>query len=206
MSQRQIRETSRVLAVMAVLTLAILAFVAVPDATGQEMTGKATYTPEFTADGQLKVPKLGSWRNWPFLGTPVTPNDMNKGEAPFPEFHHVYMEPSAFAHYEKTGVFPEGTVITKELVTVGTKKASSGRGYFEGEFNGFEIAHKSKKLYPKEPGNWAYYSFGHHAPPYEATAKAQPTANCAACHETLADEDMVFTQYYTNLRAAKPKK
>ena len=122
MSRKQIRETSRVLAVMAVLTLAVLAFVAVPDATGQEMT-KAAYTAEFTDDGQLKVPPLGSWRNWPFIGTPVTPNDMNKGEAAFPEIHHVYMEPSAFAHYEKTGVFPEGTVITKELVTVGTKKA-----------------------------------------------------------------------------------
>ena len=45
MSRKQIRETSRVLAVMAVLTLAVFAFVAGPTATGQEMMSKPAYTP-----------------------------------------------------------------------------------------------------------------------------------------------------------------
>ena len=78
---------------------------------------------KFTSDGELNVLPLGSWRTWPFLGTPVTPNDMNKGSAPFPEFHHVYMYPAHHKAYSETGVFPEGTVICKELVTVGKKKA-----------------------------------------------------------------------------------
>ena len=81
----------------------------------------------FATDGQLKIPPLGSWRTWPFVGTPVTPNDMNKGKAAFPEFHHVYMDPESYKSYRRTGVFPEGTVLAKELTTVGKKKASSGR-------------------------------------------------------------------------------
>ncbi len=203
MDQVSMRRVSAFVAAASVILFALFVFVPLPEASGQdEKSGPLV----FAKDGQLKLPPLGSWRGWPFLGTPVTPNDMNKGNAAFPEFHHVYMDPTSFLSYSKTGVFPEGTIICKELVLARKKKkASSGRGYFEGEFNGYEIAHKSKKRYPKEPGNWAYYTFEHHAPPYAATAKMQATANCAACHESLADEDMVFVQYYPNLRAAKGK-
>ena len=63
---------------------------------------------EFTADGKLKQPV--GYRKWVYIGTPVTPNDMNDGEASFPEFHEVYMDPESFAHYEKTGKFRDGTL------------------------------------------------------------------------------------------------
>ena len=73
-----------------------------------------------------------------------------------------------------------------------------------GEYSGFEITIKSQKLYPDEPGNWAYYSFGHQSEPYNQTAMAQPAESCNACHEASAAEDFVFTQFYPVLRAAKP--
>lgn len=38
--------------------------------------------------------------------------------------------------YKERGKFREGTVIVKELVSVGAKEAVSGKGYFEGEFLG----------------------------------------------------------------------
>ena len=41
---------------------------------------------------------------------------------------------------------------------------------------------------------------------YKATAKAFPTEACAACHQASAADDMVFTQYYPVLRAAKGSK
>ncbi len=71
---------------------------------------------------------------------------------------------------------------------------------------GYEIALKSKKRFPKEPGNWAYFTYGHHAPPYDKSAKAQPAENCNACHESSASFDDVFMQFYPVLSAAKPKK
>jgi len=194
------RSLSAFMIAAAVATGALFVLVPADDAVGQDAAAAVL---QFDGD-TLNRPVLGSWRTWPFLGTPLTPHDMNKGKAPFPEFHHVYIDPASHAHYSQTGKFREGTVIVKELVLVGGKKASSGRGYFEGDYSGLEIAHKSAKRYPKEPGNWAYYSFGHVPPPYSATAKAQATESCATCHESLADDDMVFAQYYPNLRAARP--
>ena len=154
----------------------------------------------FTGNGELVRPS--GYRRWVYVGTPLTPNDMNNGKAPFPEFHSVYIDPQAFEHYEKTGKFPDGTVLVKELVSVGTKEATSGNGYFMGEFSGLEVLMKDKQRFTDEPGNWGFFSFGHKYP-LKRSAKIQPTANCNDCHSGAADDDYVFTQYYPVLRAAK---
>lgn len=157
-------------------------------------------TVNFNMDGSLKAPE--GYREWVYVGTPLTPNELNGGEAPFPEFHSVYINPAAWNAYKQTGKFPDGTVLIKELVSVGSKKASSGEGYFMGEFIGLEAAVKDSKRFANEPGYWAYFSFGH-SYPLAKTTKAQPTATCAACHQTRAADDFVFTQFYPVLRAAK---
>ncbi len=172
-----------------------------------------SYSPEFTSDKRLKIPEGKIWREWPYVGSLVTPNTLNDGQAPFPEHHIIYIDPVSWAHYKKTGEFREGTVIAKELTLVrapdganenGSTDEVSGAGYFMGEYSGFEITIKSKKLYPNEPGNWAYYTFGHQPEPYNPTAMTQPAEACNACHEAAAAEDFVFTQFYPVLRAAKP--
>jgi hypothetical protein len=155
----------------------------------------------FTADGKLKRPE--GYRKWVYVGTPLTPNDLNDGEAPFPEFHAVYIDPASFAHYEKTGKFRDGTVMIKELTGVGARAATSGKGYFMGEFTGLETSIKDSKRFKDEPGNWAYFSFGHKYPLKTEAAK-NPASSCNSCHETSAKKDYVFTQYYPVLRAAAP--
>ena len=110
--------------------------------------------------------------------------------------------PEDFQHYERTGAFREGTVLVKELVGVGSKQASSGKGYFMGDFIGLAVTLKDSARYPNEPGNWAYFSFGHKYPLADVTAPL-PTAACNSCHQAAAAEDFVFTQYYPILRAAR---
>ncbi|GAB5402356.1 MAG: hypothetical protein Aurels2KO_05870 [Aureliella sp.] len=161
--------------------------------------------PRYSEDGQLMRPQ--GWRKWVYIGTPLTPHDMNDGKAAFPEFHNVYIDPESFATFERTGEFPNGTQIVKELVLVGSKSAVSGNGYFMGEFAGLEVALKDTQRFKDEPGGWAYFSFGHvAADKYEATAKPFPAESCNACHQASADYDYVFLQYYPVLRAAMPKK
>jgi hypothetical protein len=153
-------------------------------------------------DGELVRPT--GYREWVYVGTPVTPNDMNNGKAAFPEHHNVYIDPKSWKQWKKTGEFPEGTILIKELVSVGSKAAVSGMGYFMGEFVGLEATIKSKKHFPDEPGNWAYYSFSSsdHKTLAE-TAKAFPTTSCNSCHAGAAKDDFVFTQYYPVLTAGK---
>ena len=160
--------------------------------------------PTFNDKGELLRPDV-SYREWVYVGTPLTPNDLNPPEASFPEFHNVYIHPNDFGQWKRTGTFPDGTVLIKELVLVGTKQAVSGKGYFMGEFTGLEAAIKDSKRFKNEPGYWAYFSFGH-SYPLAVTAQAFPAAACNACHAASAAEDFVFTQFYPVLRAAKGNK
>jgi hypothetical protein len=158
---------------------------------------------EFTSDGKLKQPV--GYRRWVYIGTPLTPNDLNNGAANFPEFHAVYIDPESFSHFEKTGEFRDGTVLIKELSSVGSKEAASGKGYFMGDFRGLEAAIKDSKRFKDEPGHWGYFEFGHKYP-LKAEAHKNAVSACNKCHEDNANKtDWVFTRYYPVLRAAAPR-
>lgn len=171
----------------------------------------ATINQAIFKEGNEVLQPVG-YREWVFVGAPLTPHALNDGKAPFPEYHNVYIEPSAYEHWKKTGTWAEGTQLAKELVLIrqndndeiGSTTEVSGRGYQQGEFAGLELTVKDSKRFSDMPGGWAYFSFGHNAPPYAETAKAFPAESCNACHEASAADDFVFTQFYPVLRAAKP--
>jgi hypothetical protein len=66
--------------------------------------------PVFTKDGNLVLPT--GFREWVFIGGPITPNGLNKGKALFPEFHDVYIEPDNFRHYQQHGNFAGTTTLS----------------------------------------------------------------------------------------------
>jgi hypothetical protein len=158
----------------------------------------------FTPDGKLILPK--GYRNWVFVGAPLTPNALNKPEANFPEYHNVYIQAQNVDAYLKTGEFPEGTVIIKELTRLvnptfpdGSRTEPSGRGFFNGEFNGIDATVKDSKRFAKT-NNWGFFTFGHHPEPYEATAAESPASVCAGCHiANVAKTDMTWVQFYPML-------
>lgn len=194
-----------------VFTLAAVTAIvsAQPDAKPTPTPQPAKALAGFTAKGELERPK--DYRTWVYIGSPLTPNDMNDGHAAFPEFHNVYIDPASYEHYKNTGEFRDGTVLVKELVSVGTKSTASGKGYFEGEFLGVEAMVKDKARFPKEPSNWGFFRFTDE----EAAASGKKgtlktlapnvAANCTACH-AQGDQDRVFIQHYPVLRAARNAK
>lgn len=164
----------------------------------QDMDSTAVYDRE----GNLARPR--GYRSWTYVGAPLTPNDMNDGKAAFPEFHSVYIDPESYAAYKESGRWRDGTMLVKELVSVGGKVATSGKGYFMGEFLGLEVALKSAERFPREAGNWGYFRFtDEEGGPVHDKASALPASACAACHTATAADDSVFTQHYPVLRAAK---
>ena len=100
---------------VAVCTIAATVFAQTTSSpmTNVTLPARERQLPQYTASGDLMLPK--NWREWVFVGDPLTPNALNSGKANFPEFHNVYIEPGSYAIYKKTGVFPEGTMFFKEL-------------------------------------------------------------------------------------------
>jgi Cytochrome P460 len=173
----------------------------------------------FNADGTVQVPT--GFRKWVFVGAPLTPEGLNDGKyncdqpggctrSNFPEYHHVYIEQKNVDAYLKTGDFPEGTVIVKELTRVlnptfpdGSRKEPSGRGYFNGVYNGIDMSIKDSKKFAKTNG-WGFFTFGHHPLPYEKTSAERPVTECAGCHiANVAATDMTWIQFYPLLRDKK---
>ena len=103
-------------------------------------------------------------------------------------------------------------MIVKELTRVldstfpdGSRKEPSGRGYFNGQFNGIDVTVKDSKRFAKT-NNWGFFTFGHHPLPYEKTAAESPEAVCAFCHEQfVSTTDMTWIQFYPILRDKNPK-
>lgn len=158
-----------------------------------------TWGPTWTDEGELALPT--DFHQWVFLGSPLTPHALNGGNAPFPEYHNVYVQPEAFAEYRRSGEWPEGTIMLKELQLTrpgtnpdGSSVEVSGRGYFPGARNGIDISVKDTRRF-KDSNGWGFFNFGHHAPPYAETAARQPIEACAGCHIANAD-NMVFSKFY----------
>jgi cytochrome P460 len=176
-----------------------------PDATapapdnGDPLT-RSRQLPQYTDSGELKLPT--NWRQWIFVGDPLTPDALNGGHANFPEYHNVYIEPGSYAIYKKTGVFPEGTIFVKELQLTlkpqenadGSRTEPSGRGFFPGAFNGADVTVKDTKRFA-DTGGWGYFNFNHHEPK-ALTAKVRAKSECAFCHIASAKRDEVWTQFY----------
>jgi len=195
------RRTSMSLKVAA-LTVSLAGIVMVstgPARSSSEGKVAARYLPEYTASGELVLPK--NFHEWVYVGSPLTPNALNGGKANFPEFHNVYIEPGSYEIYKKTNVFPEGTILFKELQLTlpaqnpdGSRGEPSGRGYFPGPLNGADVTVKDSKRYAST-GGWGYYNFNHHEPK-APTAKLKPKEECGYCHMASAKKDEVWTQFY----------
>ena len=171
----------------------------------------------FNADGTVNVPT--GFRKWVFVGAPLTPEGLNHGKfncdaagkncttSNFPEYHHVYIEQKNVDAYFKTGEFPEGTVIVKELTRVlnptfpdSSRTEPSGRGYFNGAYNGIDMSVKDSKRFAST-NNWGFFTFGHHPMPYNKTSAERPISECAGCHiANVANTDMTWIKFYPLLR------
>jgi len=192
----------KLISMATILTLGAIATVVLaqrPDTNTAAATRR--YLPEYTKEGDLILPK--NWRSWVYVGSPLTPDGLNDNKEGFPEYHNVYIEPGSYEIFKKTGEFPEGTIMFKELQRVlgppdfpdGSLSQPSGRGYFPGAFNGADVTVKDSKRYAQTGSNWGYYNFNHHEPK-APTAKLRPKSECSFCHLAGAKKDETWTQFY----------
>lgn len=159
--------------------------------------------PRYTADGKLEYPK--DYRSWVYLSTGV---DMSyvEGAAANPDQHlfdSVFVNREAYAVFQKTGTWPDKTVMMLEVRNGATRGSINKRGQFQTIKLGAEAHVKDIKRF-KDTGGWQFFGFGGgEAPGTLVPAKA----GCIACHEGHAAVDTTFVQFYpTLLPIAREKK
>ena len=80
-----------------------------------------------TSTGAIRVPE--GYRLWPTLGTWAHANTEKTLETDGPglqEYHVVHTQPETIVHYQKTGQFPDGAILVKELLHAKTMAMTTG--------------------------------------------------------------------------------
>ena len=157
-----------------------------------------TNAPEYTGDGQMKLPE--NYREWVYLSSgfdmSYSPEGMQMGHH---MFDNVFVNPEAYRAFAETGTWPDKTMFVLEARRAEGRGSINQKGNYQGsDIMGLEVHVKDSRF----AGNWAFFGFGE-----GKTAKMIPTtAACYSCHSDHGAVDTTFVQFYpTLLPVAKSK-
>src|SRR6266542_4105584 len=131
--------------------------------------------PQFSYDGQLQ--RSSNYREWIFLssGVGMTYGNPTAQSEQQPAFDNVFVEPSAYREFVKTGKWPEQTILVLEVRRSDAETKIGKAGRFQTRVIATEAAVKDSKRFP---GGWGYFDVGN-----TASAKVlPPSAACYTCH------------------------
>ena len=158
--------------------------------------------PEYTSDGQLKMPD--NYREWIFLssglGMTYGPIETASNAVSGQRFDNVFVTPQAFRAFLATGSWPDKTMFMLEVRSSASKGSINRGGHFQEEVVGLEVHVKDESRFPAK---WEFFSFT----PTARTGKPHGAkSSCQTCHATNGAVDDTFVQFYpTLLPVAKAK-
>jgi cytochrome P460 len=153
--------------------------------------------PRFSAENELMRPL--NFREWVFVtsGLGMTYSDPVAGAPPrAPNFTNVYVNPSSYRSFMKTGQWPEQTIFILEVRASQSEGSINKGGNFQAGLAAIEASVKDSSRYP---GKWAYFNFGRGNELKEKVEALPTTASCYGCHSTNGAVDNTFVQFYPTL-------
>jgi hypothetical protein len=151
----------------------------------------AMHGPTYTSDGKLEMP--ANYREWVYLSTGFDMSYSPRAQAGHHMFDNVFVEPSAYQAFKKTGTWPDKTMFALEARgAIDKGSINKGGNYQSSELMGVEVHLKDTSRFP---GGWAFFGFDDAKP-----ATMIPTAaSCYSCHAEHAAVDTTFVQFYPTL-------
>jgi Cytochrome P460 len=151
--------------------------------------------PRFSGASELVRP--ADVREWVFVSsglgmTYTTP----AGASSSPSFTNVYVNPSSYRSFMKTGQWPDKTMFVLEIRSSASEGSINKGGSYQTSLVAMEAAVKDAARYP---GAWAYFNFGRGAEIKDRIEALPATATCYACHSANTAVDNTFVQFYPTL-------
>ncbi|XWN33467.1 MAG: cytochrome P460 family protein [Devosia sp.] len=144
-------------------------------------------------DGTIVMTRADYQRDWTALGTWA-----HVGKEGVARFNVVYTQPETVTSYRKTGEFPAGAVLIKELRKGVTKGDGDNEVSSLGALTGWFVMIKpSPTETPEGPlwgEGWGWAKFDVDAP--EATITKSYKTDCRQCHVPVKDTDWVHVTGY----------
>lgn len=153
------------------------------------------------ASGNIRLPEVDFRKEWAALGAWAVAAD--EGTQGSKGIHMVYTQKETVDAYRKTGKFPDGAILVKELLGAKTADMTTGTISRAAEIEGWFVMVKdstnkfesSNKLWGEGWG-WAYFDGKNRL---ETTTKDY-AAECLACHVPAKANDWIYTEAYPVLK------
>lgn len=145
------------------------------------------------SDGTPLLPS--DFQTWEFLGTFAGLAPDKNGSH---EMHAVYASPGTIAHFRKTGEYPDGAVLVKEVMETNTENMTTGRISYATDAKGWFVWIKDRKgRFPEsklwgDGWGWAFYEAGEKP---KLTTTDYKT-DCLGCHVPAQATDYSYVQGY----------
>ena len=133
-----------------------------------EVSGQTYSTaPQYTADGQLKVPV--GFETWVFVGSNLAlgykdelkeTTKLESLRASQQQFHNIYINPEAYAYFVANKEFPDKTVLVMDVFTAPDRDPKNilTAGFYNGKQIGLQVAVKNLNRPDGKTTPWAYYT------------------------------------------------
>ena len=120
-------------------------------ALGQTPNGEPRY-----ANG-MNLVRPTDYREWAFVSSGLGMDYEGDGPAPAsPRFGNVFVNPSSYQAFMKTGTWPDRTIFVLEFRASTTAGSINKTGRFQGELLAVEAEVKDARF----PDGWAFFNFG----------------------------------------------
>ncbi len=162
--------------------------------------------PRYAEGNSLILP--ADYRSWPFIGAGLGMSYDDDGGTPeqaqSPPFSHVFVNPTAYRNFMKTGKWLDGSLFVLEFRRSVSEGSINTSGHYATDLVLLEAEVKDSRF----SDGWAFYTFG---PGDNLAEVAEPLAGeavapCVQCHSTHAAVERTFVQFYpTLLEVAREK-
>ncbi|CAM2070139.1 Cytochrome P460 family protein [Sulfidibacter corallicola] len=153
-----------------------------------------TYDTWVTDRGEISLPR-DFRKDFAHLGSWFVPEGDASG------FHDVYTQPEAVAHYRKTGTFPDGAVIVKELRANSGKPMTTGHPEWANDTlkQWFVMVKDGKNRFPGNASwgdGWGWALF---QPGKKGNQSTNYKSDCLGCHIPAKATDWIYVEGYPTL-------
>ena len=175
---------------LSTLMVAVLLLAAGAASYGQAQS--ASDGPTWEAADRLAFP--ADYREWIFLSSGLGMNyGPNAPAAGQPQsFTNVYVNPSSYRAFMKTGAWPDRTMFVLEIRHSASEGSINRSGHYQTGVRAIEANVKDARL----PGGWGFFDFGVRT---TAVAPLPRNASCYTCHATNTAVEHTFVQFYPPL-------
>jgi hypothetical protein len=192
---RLTRPKAMALAVAAALLFSV--WVARADSSQARSTGfPLTYV---DSKGAIALPKEFR-EKWTHLGSWFVPDV----KAPGYGVHDVYTQPGVVAAYRRTGQFPDGAVLVKEIRKARSERMTTGQASWAGDPLVWFVMVKDRegrfKGNPHWGNGWGWALFKTNDPTKDVSTNYEK--DCIGCHVPAKNTGWVYVKGYPALREA----